>query len=117
MFVEMTSQPGVDVAAMHVEHGVRRAVERAGAPEPTIRVAELSRLVALELGRVAAVEDHGLSGREQLVDPRVRRSLPGCRLTHVLHIMATGVAVTPTIERKDCDDWNPACSTAWRKDR
>jgi hypothetical protein len=60
--------PGGDVRAVDVEHRVGSVVERARAPEAAVAVPQLAGLRALELGRVAAVEDHGIAAREQLPD-------------------------------------------------
>ena len=86
MFVESDVAARLDVAAVDVEHGVRGAVERAGAPEPAIGVAELACVLALELGRDPAVEDHRLARAQELVDPRVRRAR-GCRGDRHVEIM------------------------------
>ena len=57
-----------EVTAMHVEHGLGRLVERAGAPHLLIRVAAGE---ALDLGLDTAVENHALLGAEQRLDVAV----------------------------------------------
>jgi len=63
-----------DVAPVHVEHGVRRVIEARRSPEPRVgRVPQVAGSVcSLELGRVAAVEEHDLVRGDQPGDPRVR---------------------------------------------